>query len=169
MRVVVCLCAVWLFTLPSNAKATFYSNLSIWGLMTGTQYTVVCSSSNQCTQGPVETPFSMEFNRVINGSYLPQGDTAFSIGFYRGGGQYSGIITNTDGYLTGSNLTFFLDSSCFPTFPVGCSYSQGTAATFNVIGGIPEPKTWAMMLMGFGAIGYSMRRRRRTYNLMEAT
>lgn len=26
---------------------------------------------------------------------------------------------------------------------------------------VPEPGTWAMMLLGFGAIGYSMRRRRR--------
>lgn len=28
-------------------------------------------------------------------------------------------------------------------------------------GAVPEPGTWAMMLLGFGAIGYSMRRRRR--------
>jgi hypothetical protein len=26
---------------------------------------------------------------------------------------------------------------------------------------VPEPATWAMMLLGFGAIGFSMRRRRR--------
>lgn len=28
--------------------------------------------------------------------------------------------------------------------------------------GVPEPATWAMMLFGFGAVGYSLRRRRRT-------
>ena len=28
-------------------------------------------------------------------------------------------------------------------------------------GGVPEPGTWAMMLIGFGGIGYSMRSRRR--------
>jgi hypothetical protein len=28
---------------------------------------------------------------------------------------------------------------------------------------VPEPGTWAMMLIGFGGIGYSMRRRRRTF------
>jgi hypothetical protein len=25
--------------------------------------------------------------------------------------------------------------------------------------GVPEPSTWAMMLLGFGAIGFSFRRR----------
>ena len=29
--------------------------------------------------------------------------------------------------------------------------------------GVPEPATWAMMLMGFGAAGYALRRRRKTY------
>jgi hypothetical protein len=27
---------------------------------------------------------------------------------------------------------------------------------------VPEPATWAMMLLGFGAVGYSMRRRKKT-------
>ena len=27
-------------------------------------------------------------------------------------------------------------------------------------GGVPEPSTWAMMLLGFGAVGFAMRRRR---------
>jgi hypothetical protein len=32
---------------------------------------------------------------------------------------------------------------------------------------VPEPGTWAMMLLGFGAVGFSMRRRRRVH-LMQA-
>ncbi|QNN66297.1 PEP-CTERM sorting domain-containing protein [Sphingomonas rhizophila] len=27
------------------------------------------------------------------------------------------------------------------------------------VGAVPEPGTWAMMLMGFGAIGFGMRRK----------
>lgn len=29
------------------------------------------------------------------------------------------------------------------------------------VGSVPEPSTWGMMLLGFGAVGYSMRRRRK--------
>jgi hypothetical protein len=30
----------------------------------------------------------------------------------------------------------------------------------NVTTAVPEPATWAMMLMGFGAIGFGLRRRK---------
>ncbi|HUQ68654.1 MAG TPA: PEPxxWA-CTERM sorting domain-containing protein [Planctomycetaceae bacterium] len=33
--------------------------------------------------------------------------------------------------------------------------------------GVPEPSTWAMMLLGFGGIGAAMRRRRRTTALLQ--
>jgi hypothetical protein len=34
-------------------------------------------------------------------------------------------------------------------------------------GSVPEPATWAMMLLGFGGIGMAMRRRRRSQALMQ--
>jgi hypothetical protein len=30
----------------------------------------------------------------------------------------------------------------------------------TILAAVPEPATWAMMLLGFGAIGLSMRKRR---------
>jgi hypothetical protein len=36
-----------------------------------------------------------------------------------------------------------------------------TLLSRQVISAIPEPATWAMMLVGFGAVGYSMRKRTR--------
>lgn len=54
-------------------------------------------------------------------------------------------------------------------------YTQGLAsaqdsATYFVPAfapGVPEPATWAMMLVGFGAVGYSLRRRK-AYRLLQA-
>jgi len=46
--------------------------------------------------------------------------------------------------------------------------SGGTTPNNNVllgglsaVGGVPEPSTWAMMLLGFGAMGFALRRRKR--------
>lgn len=45
---------------------------------------------------------------------------------------------------------------------------SGTVA-FNAVAAVPEPGTWALMLLGFGAIGFSMRRRRsQTAHLYQA-
>jgi hypothetical protein len=40
-------------------------------------------------------------------------------------------------------------------------FATTTISNFSAPTGVPEPATWAMMLLGFGAIGYSMRRNRR--------
>lgn len=39
--------------------------------------------------------------------------------------------------------------------------SFGGSVAFVAQSAVPEPSTWAMMLIGFGAVGYSSRRRRR--------
>ncbi len=43
------------------------------------------------------------------------------------------------------------------------NYRFSTASIYQSLGGaVPEPRTWAMMLMGFGGIGVTLRRRRET-------
>lgn len=49
-----------------------------------------------------------------------------------------------------------LNSYGFETTP-----EAGITATTVVSGAVPEPATWAMMLVGFGSIGFAMRRRKR--------
>jgi hypothetical protein len=39
------------------------------------------------------------------------------------------------------------------------------SAVGTPVGAVPEPSTWAMMLFGFGAIGVSMRRKRKAIHL----
>jgi hypothetical protein len=53
------------------------------------------------------------------------------------------------------NLGTFNLSGGFTAGPATLTISQAAVA------GVPEPGTWVMMLLGFGAIGASMRRRRR--------
>jgi len=40
--------------------------------------------------------------------------------------------------------------------------------SFAQIAAVPEPATWALMLLGFGAVGFSMRRRRNGAYLLQA-
>jgi hypothetical protein len=47
------------------------------------------------------------------------------------------------------------------TLTLANSQGWSNAVLYTPGGGVPEPATWAMMLMGFGATGFAMRRRRR--------
>jgi hypothetical protein len=55
-------------------------------------------------------------------------------------------------FLPAGTYTFHIQG----TRGTNSSYQGGVA-----FAAVPEPATWAMMLMGFGAIGFAMRRRRR--------
>ena len=44
--------------------------------------------------------------------------------------------------------------------------SLGGTVSFTQMAAVPEPGTWLMMLVGFGAMGYSMRRQRRSTSLL---
>jgi len=64
---------------------------------------------------------------------------------------------NSTTYIFRTNATDF-DSSGFFGIIDGSTLN---GRTFQPVGSaVPEPGTWAMMLLGFGAIGFSMRRRR---------
>lgn len=71
--------------------------------------------------------------------YLSAGDTGFS------------IFTNNP---TDDDNIFFA--------------SLYTTATARIGPAVPEPATWAMMLLGFGAMGLSLRRRRQARNILQA-
>lgn len=40
-------------------------------------------------------------------------------------------------------------------------YSKNVTVNRVVSGAVPEPSTWALMILGFGAVGYAMRRRQK--------
>ena len=77
----------------------------------------------------------------------------------------AGVFDNLESYIvtggTGrfANFAGSLTGTGTVTFAPGSLPASQQSITGN-IGAVPEPTTWAMMLIGFGAIGVSFRRRR---------
>ncbi len=60
----------------------------------------------------------------------------------------------------GGELTLRLSQSLGYSVAGGPGYGEERLGTINLAGGVPEPATWAMMLVGFGGLGAMLRRRR---------
>ncbi len=86
------------------------------------------------------------------------------------GGVNQDFFYTLTGANTHGNMGYALETLNFVSLggPTTLSFQSDTAGSFGgVIGGvevsaIPEPATWTMLLLGFGAIGWSLRSRRRS-------
>ena len=89
---------------------------------------------------------TMFINGVDTGNTVPGFSTltAFSI---------------TSGFVTGLNFIDFFVTDFGPPTALRVDALSGQASPANG-NPVPEPATWAMMLLGFGAVGFTMRRRR---------
>ena len=99
--------------------------------------------------------------------FLPGNDN-FADGNVSGSFQNSARLNFS--FLLGSGFTPNTDSTYSVTFANGTD-SLTTFARLGAgasTGAVPEPATWAMMLVGFGAVGYGMRRRTRKVALQAA-
>lgn len=78
---------------------------------------------------------------------------------------------------TSTSTAFWIPNPALPAASIQSGWRAGSVTSVyspnwqrviltaaNVNGAVPEPSTWAMMLLGFGAVGYGMRRRRRIGN-----
>jgi len=76
---------------------------------------------------------------------------------FTGSGDFSSVATLNGNPTNSSAINLFASPTAFDT---GASTARVWALFAPV--GVPEPASWAMMLLGFGAIGLAMRRRRRS-------
>jgi len=94
---------------------------------------------------------------TLNFSTVLSGLTIIGI-HYGGAGDPGGEATSFFSFLVAPGTTSITVTSRPPTqTPFGLS----NVALFSTGGAVPEPATWAMMLLGFGGIGLAMRRSRK--------
>lgn len=77
------------------------------------------------------------------------------------------------GFTTAADVSanlFVTNDTSYRVNTMGAGLLTGgvTAKSSAVAAAVPEPATWAMMLLGFGAVGFGMRRRSRTLALQAA-
>ena len=94
-------------------------------------------------------------------------------------GIYGTRNLNFGGFTTGSYDTFSqtVATTIGTSYRLGFSFSvvgrppdNGLRVSIgNLAGGavVPEPSTWAMMVLGFGALGFVLRRRRRPHRIAQ--
>lgn len=104
------------------------------------------------------------FNDVV-GTYGGTPGTASTISFGNGLFASLSITAPNLGFTQFSSPTLFTGSPNAPVFSTGSFtlinpfFGNGTLNISQVAGAVPEPATWAVMIVGFGAIGLAMRRR----------
>ena len=77
------------------------------------------------------------------------------------GGPYELVEEFDNGIAEFWNLSsLFLEAGTYTLTINGDNRSTGSLGGTVTINAVPEPGTWAMMLLGFGAAGFAMRRRR---------
>jgi hypothetical protein len=114
------------------------------------------------------SPFSgtIDFSNTVAGNYFASLTTADPSVFFTsltvtpitgtGSFSYSGGPTHSITLLPGSLGI----GSYALNFGGTTTDAGGEAGTLSFFSAVPEPSTWALMLLGFGGIGFAMRRQR---------
>ena len=158
-----------------GATMTLASNSTIFFEFLGSE----SGFSDTFTAGPVTYTENSSIENhfgapiVLGSANFLAGSLAGLMTFTSSGGVTATIGADGFGIFLGPNQ---VSGQSFSTFYLGYD-DQITNADDNhddfivratVRPAVPEPATWAMMLVGFGAMGVSLRRRRRTSTLLQA-
>jgi hypothetical protein len=150
----------------TDANAIAFSGVGVNGTIGATSYSYNPPTSGSFVPNPGNFPGPYNYEvtctnntagKICNGplTFTASGATAsdpFIIGSPTGGGLFAG-----------DNIAFVGDlsiaggvSNCNPTSTTACTGDVGSSL---VATGVPEPSTWAMMLLGFLGLGFAGYRR----------
>jgi hypothetical protein len=175
MRAILIVAAASLGALAVPASAAYtvtINNVLAQGTRTVEQSSYSCLFSCPVTRTVFET--------AVTGTALANGDGPLQDLLFTGQDRARSYYTvdleyNDRGELSGTSLSGVVDFRAPCTTAPNCTIDTAmfNARNFQVtltdtvsgistiLAPVPEPSTWTMMLLGLGAIGYSMRRRRR--------
>ena len=158
-------------------------SLLFTGVDANGDYTFDWSLTNTSTMHDLSTVVAFGFNvdpdfidATVTGDFTTDSSGSISNGYFvefcaTGGPNCAGGANTGDGVGGGSfegSLVFDFGLTAPDIFTISqpivrfqSTGANGEGSGVGVPGVVPEPGTWAMMLMGFGAAGYAMRRRRR--------
>nr|WP_156948878.1 choice-of-anchor K domain-containing protein [Bradyrhizobium sp. WSM1417] len=128
--------------------------------------------------GLIQTIFSLGLVITTNGNVDPDADadyvnlpstftpTIFNVG----GTNYTVKLVGFenvvgDGFLASSGSQLHVREGLTATADL---YAEVTSDTSGTIGGVPEPSTWAMMILGFSGVGFMAYRRRNRSTALDA-
>ncbi|MDR5171690.1 PEP-CTERM sorting domain-containing protein [Methylobacillus flagellatus] len=146
-----------LLTLISGSYYPAGAGLYGDGSITFTDNTIASNISSIAFQGIINdfdgsfggTPFSLSLSynggdQALAGTLVNSIDTGTSADYYYFSWDLSGISTPITSYTLNFNIGF----------------SQSLAFQIDQVAAVPEPSTYAMLMLGLGAVGFAARRRK---------
>jgi hypothetical protein len=140
-----------------------YTAFNRWSASSGCN-----ASGGNCAQG-----FENTVKYIIDGTTYSLGDAPIGgYGPFASGGYFTDAATSLAHAATYSasftlanptNVSFFIYDDFVSDNAGGVSLSLA-----QTTGAVPEPATWAMMILGFGVVGGALRRRRQTVRFAAA-
>ena len=144
------------FSLPGNPsgvipKGTFVSGTGTWDFTFST------------IGGTYNTLMQMQTTRVSNGA--PQ-NLAFTL--YQGAPGSGSFVANSGGTSTAATLIALTQGSYYMELTRVKAPRELVTGGLTLLSSVPEPATWAMMLLGIGGLGAVMRRKRQAEGTLAA-
>uniref|UniRef100_UPI0035C96D58 PEPxxWA-CTERM sorting domain-containing protein n=1 Tax=uncultured Sphingomonas sp. TaxID=158754 RepID=UPI0035C96D58 len=145
--------------------------------------TLLFNFTGQAITGPVTASFQLDSNPVpdqindqsafglgqvffnnVPGVFNGKTETASTIAFGTGLASQFQILGTSAGFAQFGGQEVFTGPINAPVFRPGTytftGFSSGTLTVTQAVAAVPETSTWAMLLIGFGAVGFALRRRK---------